>query len=370
MFESMHLNGDIAFAVRQYYYLTQDKTWLKDVGFPIVNGTASFYAARLVEREGEEGTWDFAEVMGPDEYSFPVLNSAYTNYVAKVALSFAAFAAEELGYTGEVYTSFAEQAEGIYIPMSSDVPGRPELTGGYHPEYEGFPEGSPGKLFYKPSPPCDASDGCVKQADTILLGFPLGMEMEAEVLSNNLDFYEPVTDPNGPAMTWSMFAIGWIAAGNYERSAKMFPRGYANVHQPFGVWSEYPADFDNPGAINFITGAGGFLQSVVFGTSGLRVHRDRLTFDPPPPSATGTAATRMIVHSLHYLGARLRQEVDNASMRFQLLSAAPDGRTLCLVRKGHGEKELVVGKAVGCPRGQAEIRPCTESQSSEEARLV
>jgi trehalose/maltose hydrolase-like predicted phosphorylase len=363
MFEQ-HLNGDIAFAIRQYYYLTGDKDWLRDVGFPIVNGTASFYSARLEERPGEDGAWDFATVMGPDEYAFPVLNSGYTNFVAQITLDFAVEAARELGHTGAAYSKFEAQAKGIRIPTADTVPGRPDLEGGYHPEYEGFPDGSPGKSYYPASPPCDAPNGCVKQADAVLLSFPLGMEMEPQVLANDLMFYENVTDPNGPAMTWAMFAIGWFAVGDTDRAAKMFPRGFANVHQPFLVWSEYPATFEDHGAVNFITGAGAFLNSVVFGTSGMRIEKERLLFDPPPPSATGTNATRLVVHSLHYLGARLRQEVDEASMRYELLESAPGG-PLCLKRSGHGERELLVGKAVGCPRGKAEIRPCQAVENTE-----
>lgn len=36
----------------------------------------------------------------------------------------------------------------------------------------------------------------------VLLGFPLMHPMSAEVRRNDLEMYEPVTDPAGPAMTW------------------------------------------------------------------------------------------------------------------------------------------------------------------------
>lgn len=42
----------------------------------------------------------------------------------------------------------------------------------------------------------------MKQADVVLLGFPLMHPMSAEVRRNDLEMYEPVTDPAGPAMTW------------------------------------------------------------------------------------------------------------------------------------------------------------------------
>lgn len=42
----------------------------------------------------------------------------------------------------------------------------------------------------------------VKQADTVMLGYPLGLPMTPEVRRNDLEAYEPVTDPGGPAMAW------------------------------------------------------------------------------------------------------------------------------------------------------------------------
>jgi hypothetical protein len=366
MFEQ-HLDGDISLAARQYWYVTGDREWLKDVGFPIANGTASFYNARLSPR-GDSNAYDFSAVMGPDEYGFPVKNSAYTNAVTRISLEFAADAAEELGYSGGVYERFHEKAQGLFEPSSSEVPGRPDLVGGYRPEYEGFPFGSPGEDWYLPSPGCEQDTGCVKQADTILLNYPLGVHSDPTVLANDLAFYEHVTDPNGPAMTWAMFAINWFDAGDYEKSANMFPRGYGNVRPPFNVWTEYPRSFQTTGAVNFITGAGGFLQSVIFGASGLRIGPDHLAFDPPPPSATGTSATRFVVHSFHYLGARLREEVTEGHIRFELLEQSPKPVSLCVARQHHDEQPLELGRPIGFPRGRAEIRACRASSHGTQTR--
>ncbi len=49
----------------------------------------------------------------------------------------------------------------------------------------------------------------MKQADVVLLGFPLQLDMSADVRENDLVLYENITNPDGPAMTWSMFAIGY-----------------------------------------------------------------------------------------------------------------------------------------------------------------
>ena len=116
--------------------------------------------------------------------------------------------------------------------VQSDNATEPYLKGGYHPEYEGFPK--------------DPKNPKVKQADTIMLHYPLGIEMEPQVrrqlqmaptdsngtdnngrqlpqlLANDLTFYDPITGVSGPAMTWSLFAIGWIRQGPHRHSALPF----------------------------------------------------------------------------------------------------------------------------------------------------
>lgn len=338
-----HISGDIALAARQYWYVTHDREWLRDVGLPLANGTASFYVAR-VEWMPNTDSFNYRKVMGPDEYSWPVDNSGYTNAVAQVALRFAVEAASEFGYFGHVYDDFTYKANGLGVPTwYGPPPGRPELSGGYHPEYQNFPK-HPGNPR-------------AKQADTILLAYPLGAVDDAKMIANDLEFYEPITDPHGPAMTWSMFAVGWFSVKDYQRSVPHFLKGFHNAQPPFGVWTEYPAGAKGfPGCVNFITGAGGFLQSLIFGTSGMRIRREGLHFDPPPPSATGTAASRLILHSFHYLGWRLRQEVTAAEASYELLGGR--GPLLCLEVGGEPPRELHPGVRLAHPRGPAQIRTC------------
>jgi trehalose/maltose hydrolase-like predicted phosphorylase len=119
-----HISGDIALAARQYWYTTNDKDWLREVGFPLANGTASFYAARLEAKAGNKSAFDYNAVMGPDEYAYPVNNSAYTNAAAQISLNFAAEAAAELGYQGAVYDAFKAKANGLGVPFMDPVPGR------------------------------------------------------------------------------------------------------------------------------------------------------------------------------------------------------------------------------------------------------
>lgn len=162
-------------------------------------------------------------------------------------------------------------------------------------------------------------------------------------------------------MTWAIFAVGWINVGDFDRSAPHFQRGYANVHKPFNVWTESPTG----GTINFITGAGGFLQSAIFGTSGMRLVTDGLTFLPPPPTATGSAATRLGVRSFHFRGNRLAQSVTADKATYELLSAKDGAPALALETDSDGgagagggggsATALQVGKPVTVNRAYAKI---------------
>ncbi|XP_021119750.1 protein-glucosylgalactosylhydroxylysine glucosidase isoform X5 [Heterocephalus glaber] len=118
----------------------------------------------------------------------------------------------------------------------------------------------------------------------------------------NLEIYEAVTSPRGPAMTWSMFAVGWMELKDPSRAQSLLDRNITNVTEPFKVWTE---NADGSGAVNFLTGMGGFLQAVLFGCTGFssphRVTCRGVTFDP----LCLTDISRVCVSGIFYRGNRL-----------------------------------------------------------------
>ena len=142
-------------------------------------------------------------VMPPDEYQENINNSIFTNLVANYAVNTARWISCLAG-KGNSQTRLYDYRR-IWQPILTEnqVPDdwlekMKNLVFTYneesrnHEEYEGF-------VF--------DSDKKVKQADVVLLNYPLNWKMPADVLFNDLLFYEEVTDDNGPAMTWSIFAI-------------------------------------------------------------------------------------------------------------------------------------------------------------------
>lgn len=137
----------------------------------------------------------------------------------------------------------------------------------YNPQYEGYVPGTQ-----------------IKQADVVLLAYPLQYDLDISTKRNNLEIYANVTRDNGPAMTWSMHALGHLDIGEVPSEA-LFNRTFVPyIRQPFYTWNEYVHGIED-GAENFITGAGGFLQLIMYGYAGIRIRSDALVINGPqlPP---------------------------------------------------------------------------------------
>ncbi|KAJ8308415.1 hypothetical protein KUTeg_013289 [Tegillarca granosa] len=216
--------------------------------------------------------------------------------------------------------NYKDIADKIFIPFNE--------TGQWHPEFEGYEEGTE-----------------VKQADVILLGYPLLYEMSKETRKNDLNIYEKVT-PGGPAMTWGMFAIGWLEIGNIQKAKEIFERQFLNNAGPFNIWTEVA---DGNGAVNFITGMGGFLQSVIFGYGGFRILPNQLAFNCNLPPDTN----QLNIYGLDYLGGSLDFNFTEFDMMIQLTKKG--SVDLKIVLSNGQTHDLRVGQTLQLQRQKASI---------------
>lgn len=263
-----HLQGDIALAAWQYYLSTGDRQWLRERGWPLLEGLARYWVSRVTPNA--DGSYSVKEVAGPDEYSNGVTDGAYTNAVAATALRAAADAARVLGSPAPA--DWRRVAGRLRIPY--DARRKVFL------QYDGY-DGSP-----------------IKQADAVLLVYPLEWPMPDGAGAATLDYYTARTDADGPAMTDSVHAIDAAATGEpgctaytfLRRAYQPFARG------PFALFSESRGEkagaadpLAGSPAQDFLTGKGGFLQVFTHGLTGLRLRADALHLDPtlPPQLSDG-----------------------------------------------------------------------------------
>uniref|UniRef100_A0A2K5PA57 Protein-glucosylgalactosylhydroxylysine glucosidase n=1 Tax=Cebus imitator TaxID=2715852 RepID=A0A2K5PA57_CEBIM len=288
--QEVHINGAVVLAFQLYYHATQDLQLFREAGgWDVVSAVAEFWCSR-VEWSPREEQYHLRGVMPPDEYHSGVSNSVYTNVLVQNSLRFAAALAQDLGLP--VPHQWLAVADNIKVPF--------DVEQNFHPEFDGY---EPGET--------------VKQADVVLLGYPVPFSLIPEVRRKNLEIYEAVTSPQGPAMTWSMFAVGWMELKDTARARGLLDRSFANVAEPFKVWTE---NSDGSGAVNFLTGMGGFLQAVLFGCTGFRqvLTRSGVTFDPVCPSGI----SRVSVSGIFYQGNKLNFSFSEDSVTVEVTARA------------------------------------------------
>lgn len=294
-----HLMGDISLATWQYYLATKDTAWLRSRGWPVLKGIAEFWASRATRNA--DGSYSIKNVAGPDEYSNGVNDGVFTNAGAATALRHATRVAAVLGEPAPA--SWRTIADKLRIPYDSKNKVFEQYAG-----YRGT---------------------TIKQADTVLLMYPLEWPMTQEQASRTLDFYAAHTDPDGPAMTDSVHAIdaaqiGEAGCSTYTyllRSIKPFVRG------PFQQFSEArgsKAGAEDPHAgqpaQDFLTGKGGFLQTFTHGLTGLRLREDRVHLDPMLPPQLSDGVT---LRGLHWQGRTYDIAIGADHTTVRLTAGAP-----------------------------------------------
>jgi len=92
---------------------------------------------------------------------------------------------------------------------------------------------------------------------------------EKTAILRDLQFYETKVPVEGtPAMTHAIFALLYNRLGDSKNSYKWFKYSFANNQlKPFNVLAETQFG-SNP---YFLTGAGGIIQSVIFGYAGIDI---------------------------------------------------------------------------------------------------
>ena len=263
-----HITAVVGIAFWNYYRVTQDDLWLEEDGYPLLEQVADFWISRV--EENDQGGYDIINVVAADEHAENVDNNAFTNGTAILALRFATKAAAILGV--EPNPKWEQVANNIPILEFEDGVTREHAT------YEGE---------------------MIKQADVNLLTYPLNLVTDPAQMRKNLDYYQQRVDPQGPAMTHSVYSVISSRLGDAVEAYDLFHKGFQpNRLPPFGVIAEV-AGGTNP---YFATGAGGMLQSVLAGFGGIELTDEGITHvDTPLPSSwqsltiTGVGKNRITI---------------------------------------------------------------------------
>ena len=251
-----HVSADVALAEWQYYLATGDRAWLERYGFPVIRDTAEFWTSR-VRFNRRKDRYEVGNVVSVKESDIGVSNDPYTNAAAKRNLEIATLAAKTLGLPAD--PKWSEIAAKLWLPAK----------------------------------------------DTILIDYPLELPMTREERMR-IARLAIEHGPEGAMMGGEFFPVLGVELGDRQIIDELIAgtwRPY--LRPPFNVLAETPKNQN----VNFITGAGAFLQQFLYGYSGLRLGENGLaqTYTPMLPGSV----TRMVLKNISIRGQRRDIVVEN-----------------------------------------------------------
>jgi trehalose/maltose hydrolase-like predicted phosphorylase len=278
----IHVNGDVALAQWQYYQATGDSTWLATEGFPVIKETADFWVSRAVCGAADERC-HIENVVSVAEGLIGVTDDAYTNAVARKNLEIAAAASRKLGKPADLrWTLLASK---LHLPYDS--------VSQFFRTYAGAPDSTLGWV-------------------TPLLSYPLAVPMSPRAKRAQLEqaFAQLLKRGPGAMMGSTILAVGAAELNDRAMVDSLLPFSYrTHMKGPFLMLSETPTN----NAVNFVTGAGGFLQQVIYGWTGFRLGENGLepAFAPVLPSTV----KRLVLRNISIRGNRYDVIVDAKGRR-------------------------------------------------------
>ena len=285
----IHVNGDVALAQWQYYLATGDSAWLARDGYPVIRETANFWVSRA-RRDSARGRYHIDSVVSVHEGLIGVSDDAYTNAVARKNLEIAVAASSRIGEAPD--PRWTEVGAGLHMPYDS--------ASEYYRTYEGAPDSTLGAV-------------------TPLLSYPLGVPMSERAKRTQLRqaVRRLLAEGPGAMMGSTLLSVDAAELGDRALLDSLLPHSYqGHLRGPFLMLSETPSN----DAVNFVTGAGGFLQQVIYGYTGLRWGESGLepAFRPLLPSRI----TRLTLRNVFNRGERYDIVVDSSGRR---MLPHPDG---------------------------------------------
>jgi alpha,alpha-trehalose phosphorylase len=320
---AVHVNADIADAVRRYVQATGDHEFERTYGVELLVETARLWAT--LGHTGTDGRFRIDGVTGPDEYSALVNNNVYTNLMAQTNLRAAMeaagrhpAAARALGVGDEEIATWRAAADTMYIPYDADL--------GVHPQdqdylmherwdFEATPAGAYPLLLHYTYFDLYRKQ-VTKQADLVLALFVRARSFTADEKRRDFDYYEGVTvrDSSLSACTQAVVAA---EVGHLELAhSYLAEAAFMDLHD---------IEHNIRDGLH-IASLAGSAWAVIAGLGGMRDDGAQITFSPRLPAEIERVAFRVA-----FGGNALHIEITPGEARYR---SRPDGEPLVFLHWG------------------------------------
>jgi len=286
----IHVTADVAIAQWQYYLATHDQDWLRKVGWPVIREVARFWASRSTWKPREH-RYEIDHVNSVAESHNDIPNDTFTNVSAARALAIAVAAARVLGERPDLL--WDKVSRGMYVPLAAD--GKHHLP--FDPSVVRSSEdfgGGPVPLLFLPS---------------------LDLAMSPELRRGDYAYAvrpTPLARAGATSMGVAPSIVAAATVGGSDEAAALLRANLegGTLKPPFNVRTE-TAD-NNTGY--FLTGSAGYLQSLIYGFTGLRIREQGLVeaYAPVLPASWSSLTLRNVSFRGQRLDIRLAR--DNAGI--------------------------------------------------------
>ncbi len=291
--KQVHISGDVAIAMWEYFKLTGDDSLLLNGGAEVILECARFYYSYAYFKK-DKNRYEILDVIGPDEYHERVNNNAFTNMVAKATFEIASLTAlylaekhpgafkalaEKIAIAQEL-PLFAEAARLLYVPEPDSISGLIEQFEGYfnlkdvsvdtlksqriHPdEYLGAGQG------------LAVPTQVIKQADVVMMLTLFKERFANAVKRANWEYYEPRTE-HGSSLSACAYAMVAAEFGNLDVAYNYFLKtAKLDLEAKYKVYVGTVFMGGSHPAAN-----GGAWMTAVFGFGGVSAGADHVTITP------------------------------------------------------------------------------------------
>ncbi|MGM0878209.1 MAG: glycoside hydrolase family 65 protein [Bacillota bacterium] len=306
-FIEQHITADIAYALWNYYSVTNDVDFMDQYGSEMLFDTATFWASR-VKWDEKKSAYVIYDVVGPDEYKEHVDNNAFTNYMAHwvIETSIKHFAEckehskvtfERLSKSLDLENRFQmwkEVVDKIYLPQPGDhdlIPQDDTYLSKPIINIEKYKTASSVQTILQDFSREQVNELQVsKQADIVMLLYVLENLFSDKVKKANLSYYEAKTIHDS-SLSMAVHSIVASAIKDKElayscfQTASVIDLGQNMISSDAGIHA---------------ASLGGIWKAIVFGFVGIRTLHGQLHITPRLPKEWKTLKLQ-----IHWRGDQL-----------------------------------------------------------------
>lgn len=291
--KQIHISADIAYALRQYYEITGDRSLLEEGGAEVILQCARFYLSRATGHLDRD-TLDLADVIGPDEYHERVMNNAFTNemalYCAESAMKLEEIFRDRPGFFPALLAKLDYAEDWERLPLFTKKLRRPLWRDGVLEQFDGYfaledcgLDTVRGRLrdpreYWGGDHGVAGTTQIIKQADVLALMALLPERFSDGELAANWDYYEPRTE-HGSSLSACMYVLTACRIGRLDRAWELFLRT-ASIDL-LGGGKQWAGEIYIGGT--HPASNGGAWMIAVLGFAGLRAQNGQIELHPRLP---------------------------------------------------------------------------------------